>query len=110
MKRVIVRRSSVHGKGVFALRQLAAGERVLQYKGEIMSWRDAVRRHEHEGTIATPRRNRFIVRLRRDARRDFMHERHALHACSHRIEQMHNISAGDKKTLRIAELEQPIGH
>jgi SET domain-containing protein len=49
MKRVIVRRSSVHGKGVFALRPLAAGERVLQYKGEILSWRDAVRRHEHEG-------------------------------------------------------------
>lgn len=49
MKRVIVRRSSVHGKGVFATRPLAAAERVLQYKGEIVSWRDAVRRHRREG-------------------------------------------------------------
>jgi SET domain-containing protein len=49
MKRAIVRRSSVHGKGVFATRPLAAGERVLQYKGEIISWRDAVKRHEQEG-------------------------------------------------------------
>jgi uncharacterized protein len=49
MRRVIVRRSSVHGKGVFAVRPLAAGERVLEYKGEITSWRNAVRRHQREG-------------------------------------------------------------
>ncbi|ANB72749.1 SET domain-containing protein-lysine N-methyltransferase [Paraburkholderia phytofirmans OLGA172] len=49
MRRVIVRRSAVHGKGVFAIRPLAAGERVLQYKGEITSWRNAVRRHQREG-------------------------------------------------------------
>jgi SET domain-containing protein len=49
MRRVIVRRSSVHGKGVFAMRPLAAGERVLEYKGEITEWRDAVRRHRREG-------------------------------------------------------------
>jgi hypothetical protein len=36
MRRVIVRRSSVHGKGVFAMRPLAAGERVLEYKGEMV--------------------------------------------------------------------------
>lgn len=49
MRRVIVRRSSVHGKGVFAMRALAAGDRVLEYKGEITAWRDAVRRHRREG-------------------------------------------------------------
>ena len=38
MRRVIVRQSSVHGKGVFAMRQLKAGERVLEYRGEITSW------------------------------------------------------------------------
>jgi len=46
---VIVRRSSVHGNGVFAMQPLAAGERVLEYKGEITAWRDAVRRHRREG-------------------------------------------------------------
>lgn len=49
MRRVVVRRSSVHGKGVFAMHALAAGERVLEYKGEITSWRNAVRRHRREG-------------------------------------------------------------
>ena len=49
MRRVIVRRSSVHGKGVFAIHALAAGERVLEYKGEIMPWRVAVHRHRREG-------------------------------------------------------------
>jgi hypothetical protein len=49
MRRVIVRRSTVHGRGVFALRALAAGERVLEYKGEITAWREAVRRHRREG-------------------------------------------------------------
>ncbi|MFM0197995.1 SET domain-containing protein-lysine N-methyltransferase [Paraburkholderia strydomiana] len=48
MGRVIVRRSPVHGKGVFAMHVLAAGERVLEYKGEITSWRNAVRRHQSE--------------------------------------------------------------
>jgi uncharacterized protein len=49
MRRVIVRRSPVHGKGVFALRPLAAGERVFEYKGTRTPWREAVRRHQREG-------------------------------------------------------------
>lgn len=49
MRRVIVRRSSIHGKGVFATRPLASGERVLKYKGAVMAWREAVRRHRREG-------------------------------------------------------------
>jgi SET domain-containing protein len=31
------------------MKPLAAGERVLQYKGEITSWRNAIRRHQREG-------------------------------------------------------------
>jgi SET domain-containing protein len=49
MRRVIVRRSPVHGKGVFALQRIAARERVLEYKGEVTSWREAVRRHQRHG-------------------------------------------------------------
>ncbi|MFM0039866.1 SET domain-containing protein-lysine N-methyltransferase [Paraburkholderia strydomiana] len=49
MRRVIVRRSPVHGKGVFAMRQLAMGERMLEYKGEVTTWRKALRRHRREG-------------------------------------------------------------
>ncbi|MBB5409338.1 hypothetical protein HDG34_003279 [Paraburkholderia sp. HC6.4b] len=48
MKRVTVRRSSIHGKGVFALRPLITGERILEYKGLVTTWKEASR-HQHEG-------------------------------------------------------------
>ncbi|QCP49043.1 SET domain-containing protein [Trinickia violacea] len=51
MRRVVVRRSPVHGKGVFALRQLAAGERVLEYAGEVTSWRKAAGRLRRNGMV-----------------------------------------------------------
>ena len=43
-RRIQVRRSGVHGKGVFALRAIAAGERILEYKGEIITSKEADRR------------------------------------------------------------------
>jgi uncharacterized protein len=47
-RRVQTRRSGVHGKGVFALQPLAAGETVLEYTGEVISWPEALRRHPHD--------------------------------------------------------------
>jgi len=47
-RRTQVRDSGVHGKGVFAVRPLAAGERVLEYKGEIITWQEALDRHPHD--------------------------------------------------------------
>jgi hypothetical protein len=49
MRRVIVRRSPVHGKGVFALLPLVAGERLLEYKGNVLTWRQAVANHRRNG-------------------------------------------------------------
>jgi SET domain-containing protein len=46
-RRIQVRRSGVHGKGVFALQPIAAGERIIEYKGQIITWRQALRRHPH---------------------------------------------------------------
>lgn len=43
-----VRRSGVHGKGVFALRAFAKGETIIEYKGEIITWKEALRRHPHD--------------------------------------------------------------
>ena len=43
MKRVSVRHSPIHGKGVFALRVLSAGERIFEYKGLVTTWREAAR-------------------------------------------------------------------
>lgn len=46
-RKLVVRRSGVHGKGVFAAQPLRAGERLLEYKGQRISWKEAVRRHPH---------------------------------------------------------------
>jgi hypothetical protein len=47
-KRIQVRRSGVHGKGVFALQDLAEGETLIEYVGEIISWDEAQDRHPHD--------------------------------------------------------------
>lgn len=49
MKRFTVRKSPVHGRGVFALRPLHAGELLVEYKGKRLSWRRAVRAHSANG-------------------------------------------------------------
>ncbi|WP_369662505.1 SET domain-containing protein [Variovorax sp. V15] len=45
-----MRRSDVHGNGVFAVQDLAEGETLIEYKGEVISWKEALRRHPHDPT------------------------------------------------------------
>jgi uncharacterized protein len=47
-RRIQVRRSGVHGKGVYAVAPLARGEVIIEYKGEVISWKEALRRHPHD--------------------------------------------------------------
>lgn len=47
-RRIQVRQSGVHGKGVFAARPIAAGERIIEYTGERITWPEALRRHPHD--------------------------------------------------------------
>jgi uncharacterized protein len=47
-RRLQVRRSGVHGKGVFATVDLAAGATLIEYAGEVISWPEALRRHPHD--------------------------------------------------------------
>jgi SET domain-containing protein len=47
-RRIQVRRSGVHGKGVFALAPIPKGEVIIEYKGEVISWPEALRRHPHD--------------------------------------------------------------
>jgi hypothetical protein len=46
--KIAVRRSAVHGRGVFATRGLFRGELICEYKGERISWDEAIRRHPHD--------------------------------------------------------------
>jgi SET domain-containing protein len=47
-RRIQVRTSGVHGKGVFALKKIPAGTRIIEYTGERISWPEALRRHPHD--------------------------------------------------------------
>lgn len=46
-RRIQTRRSGVHGKGVFAVQDIAEGETIIEYVGEVISWPDAQARHPH---------------------------------------------------------------
>ena len=54
-RRFAVRRSSIHGRGVFALRSIARGERLIEYTGQRMSHDEADERYgeEHEDSPHT---------------------------------------------------------
>jgi SET domain-containing protein len=47
-RRIQTRRSGVHGKGVFATQDIAEGETLIEYLGEVISWKEALRRHPHD--------------------------------------------------------------
>ena len=47
-RRIEIRRSGVHGKGVFAAAPIAPGVRVIEYLGEVITWKEALRRHPHD--------------------------------------------------------------
>ena len=47
-RRFQVRTSGVHGKGVFALRRVLAGETLIEYTGERIGWPEALDRHPHD--------------------------------------------------------------
>ena len=46
MRRFAVRSSPIHGRGVFALTRIAAGEPIIEYKSEVISAKEAQRRFE----------------------------------------------------------------
>jgi uncharacterized protein len=47
-RRIQVRKSGIHGKGVFALRAIEPGETIIEYKGEVITWAEAQKRHPHD--------------------------------------------------------------
>ncbi len=47
-RRIQVRQSGVHGKGVFARQDIAKGETIIEYIGEIITAQEAEDRHPHD--------------------------------------------------------------
>jgi len=46
--RIEVRESGVHGRGVYAAAPIAKNKKIIEYKGEHISWKEALRRHPHD--------------------------------------------------------------
>jgi len=46
--RIVVKSSSIHGKGVFVAKPIKKGDAIIEYKGERISWRLAEKRHPHD--------------------------------------------------------------
>lgn len=44
-----VRSSKIHGRGVFATEKIPKGRRLIEYKGEIVTWKIADRRYADDG-------------------------------------------------------------
>ncbi len=47
-RRIQVRNSGVHGRGVYAVAAINAGEVLIEYTGERISWDEAMDRHPHD--------------------------------------------------------------
>jgi len=47
-RRIQVRRSGIHGKGVYAVRAIATGDTIIEYVGEVITWPEAQARHPHD--------------------------------------------------------------
>jgi len=105
-----VRESPLHGLGVFALRRIAKGTRIIEYLGERVSHAEADRRYEHKDA-ADNHTFLFIVDARTviDAGVDGNEARFVNHACAPNcesviesrrvfIEAIRNIRAGEELT------------
>ena len=49
-RKILVRQSGIHGRGVYAARPIKKGEDIIEYKGEHIDWDEALRRHPHDPT------------------------------------------------------------
>ena len=47
-KPYVVRRSAIHGRGVFATDFIDRGDRFIEYKGQRVSWKEAVKRPDSD--------------------------------------------------------------
>lgn len=45
---IVVKSSPIHGKGVFVVKPIKKGAPIIEYKGEIISWKLAEKRHPHD--------------------------------------------------------------
>jgi uncharacterized protein len=47
-KFIVTRKSGVHGNGMFAVAPVAEGQHLIEYIGQRIDWKEALRRHPHD--------------------------------------------------------------
>jgi SET domain-containing protein len=106
-RRIAVRNSPIHGRGVFALRLIAKGTRIIEYKGKLISDAAADRRYGglHEKSAHTML---FSVDdgLVIDATRDGNSARWINHSCQPNCEideQYHRVFIKARRDIRAGE-------
>jgi uncharacterized protein len=110
-RRFAVRGSSIHGRGVFALRKIRKGERIIEYTGDRISHAEADRRYEAEHEADDPHTFLFTVnnKVVIDAARGGNSSRWINHSCAPNcetdeengriyIEAMRDIRPGEELT------------
>jgi SET domain-containing protein len=45
---IAVKNSKIHGRGVFVKKEIPKGAAIIEYVGERISWKEALRRHPHD--------------------------------------------------------------
>jgi SET domain-containing protein len=85
-RRIQTRRSGVHGKGVFAAQDIAEGETIIEYVGEVIDWQEAQDRHPHDPSQPN---HTFYFQVDDERVIDATHKgnssRWINHSCAHRI-------------------------
>jgi uncharacterized protein len=106
-RRIVVRRSSIHGKGVFATTHIPAGTRLIEYKGERISDEDSEYLYtETTHTFLFMLENNEVI----DGSRNGNNARWINHSCEPNceaneedghvfIDALSNLEAGDEITI-----------
>jgi SET domain-containing protein len=101
-RNLIVRRSPIHGNGVFAARKLPAGKRLIQYRGRVITHDEADQLYEgsveSDHTFLFTLNDDYIV----DANRRGNDARWINHSCTPNCEAViHEDKNGDRRRDRI---------
>jgi uncharacterized protein len=108
-RRTQVRKSGVHGKGVYAVRPIKTGESVLEYKGKIITWRKAQALHPHDPcqpnhTLYFHLDDGHVI----DAKQDGNSARWINHSCEPNLEARQEGSRVFLKALRDIDIGEEI--
>ena len=97
-RRLVARRSPIHGRGVFALRPLRAGERVIEYRGARIPRAEALVRETPGHTFLFTVNAHWAI----DGGRDGNSARWINHACTPNCEAVVHVDLdGDERRDRV---------